>query len=153
MSATIRPVMSAGPPAANGTMTVTVLAGYSWAWALLIPAIARSTAAMSSFANHRLHSFFSATICWFHRCAKSVRPHHARIGHGLELEHLFARSGRVFGTHSQHAAMLEREMGDSRRCRANRLSPGETWFSTLARRGNAFIDVVGPFQCGAKRIG
>src|SRR5690349_10951196 len=93
MSATIRPVMSAGPPAANGTMTVTVLAGYSWAWALLIPAIARRTAAMSSFANHRLHSFFSATICWFHRCAKLVWLHHARIGHRLELEHSLREVG------------------------------------------------------------
>jgi hypothetical protein len=41
----------------------------------------------------------------------------------------------------------------SRRSGANRLSPAETRFSTIARRGNAFIDVVSPFQCGAKRVG
>ena len=71
------------------------------------------------------------------------------------LRDLGSNAYKVFGTHSQHAAMLEPEMGDiySRCCDANRLSPGEMRFSTIAHRSNAFIDVVGPFQRGAKRFG
>jgi hypothetical protein len=35
----------------------------------------------------------------------------------------------------------------------NRLSAGEMRLPTIARRGNAFVDVVAPFQRGAKRVG
>src|SRR5258705_11860710 len=74
MSATILPVISAGPPAANGTMIVTVLAGYSWACALSIPAIIRSTAAaIKCFATYRLPDIIIVvTICWFCRRASLV---------------------------------------------------------------------------------
>ena len=40
-----------------------------------------------------------------------------------------------------------------RRWGENRLSAGEMRLSTLAHRSNAFINVVAPFQRGAKRVG
>jgi hypothetical protein len=53
-----------------------------------------------------------------------------------------------------HAKVATYNMiGRRRRCSENRLSAGEIRLSTLSRRSDAFIDVVGPFQCGAKRVG
>jgi hypothetical protein len=53
-----------------------------------------------------------------------------------------------------HAKVATYNMiGRRRRCSENRLSAGEIRLSTLSRRSNALIDVVGPFQCGAKRVG
>src|SRR6476620_4084536 len=64
--------MSAGPPAANGTMIVAVLAGYSWACALFIPATIRRTAVIiECFATYRLPDIvIVVTICWFFRTSR-----------------------------------------------------------------------------------
>src|SRR6476469_6239870 len=64
--------MSAGPPAAHGTMIVAVLAGYSWACALFIPATIRRTAVIiECFATYRLPDIvIVVTICWFFRTSR-----------------------------------------------------------------------------------